>query len=566
MSRIQGASSAPAASSPVEVPTAIANEEEQFPEIEEEKEPSPPETDLPLEQKLKSNDRGLLEKYIQLEKIRAVSSKKAGDITGASEALKAVKALQARVEELDNGAMPSNNLIKEYKKQAIEAKRSGNVEKARELMTKIVQMEQQQQLPQPQSLPKPVAVDRGKALAKAKAKEIIDKLVKQAEECISAAQSHLKGDSKDKASMFVSRKKAFETDAMAVKNAFTTGKPIPSTRNVKVELPVEIELEGIGEDEFKVIVVGVKQTDSLGRARTKELLKSSDSHYFKVIFEWSGYSTAAEKEKNSALMRIDKGTLHTGTFSFKGVKRDLKGQKFFEYQKVRVELYRLETSFFGSDKRILIGAVQIKLNNLLTQPKHELKLVELLDPNRKSIGLGIDVTMMVRRPMSTKVNEVKTVQWIVIDSLTSGRLFPDGSSAPPLPPPVPINVGKQPTNKGEEDDENGPDLSHIVSYAVMEHELELLARNPASSTDPQLVSRQLALESKRDDLGLRIQMGQLSFEDYLASLQQAIKMAKQKALEFKRAGNLDQARVMMLHVQLMEKEISEAAAAAAEED
>ncbi|KAJ3303620.1 hypothetical protein HDU76_005329, partial [Blyttiomyces sp. JEL0837] len=63
---------------------------------------SVPEPDTALEEKLKAEDPSLLERYIRLEKIRAVNFKKGGESSRAMDSLKAVKALEARYNDLVN--------------------------------------------------------------------------------------------------------------------------------------------------------------------------------------------------------------------------------------------------------------------------------------------------------------------------------------------------------------------------------------------------------------------------------------------------------------------------------
>ncbi|KAJ3411982.1 Coiled-coil and C2 domain-containing protein 1B [Chytridiales sp. JEL 0842] len=63
--------------------------------------------DVPLEHKLKCQDTDLLLKYIQLEKVQAVSKKRAGDKVGALNSMKAMKALEERYSSLMQASSPS---------------------------------------------------------------------------------------------------------------------------------------------------------------------------------------------------------------------------------------------------------------------------------------------------------------------------------------------------------------------------------------------------------------------------------------------------------------------------
>ncbi|KAJ3217457.1 Coiled-coil and C2 domain-containing protein 1B [Dinochytrium kinnereticum] len=55
---------------------------------------------LSLEDKLRSQDSNVILKYIQLEKVRAINKKRAGDRNGALECLRAVKALESKYDQL----------------------------------------------------------------------------------------------------------------------------------------------------------------------------------------------------------------------------------------------------------------------------------------------------------------------------------------------------------------------------------------------------------------------------------------------------------------------------------
>ncbi|KAJ3036005.1 Coiled-coil and C2 domain-containing protein 1B [Rhizophlyctis rosea] len=55
---------------------------------------------VPLEYKLKAEDPSVLDKYVKLEKIRAVNKKRAGDKAGALESVRNLKALEARLQEV----------------------------------------------------------------------------------------------------------------------------------------------------------------------------------------------------------------------------------------------------------------------------------------------------------------------------------------------------------------------------------------------------------------------------------------------------------------------------------
>jgi hypothetical protein len=132
---------------------------------------------------------------------------------------------------------------------------------------------------------------------------------------------------------------------------------------------------------------------------------------------------------------------------------------------------------------------------------------------------------------------MKTVDWIFLTDGESGRIFN---------PPPPESVDADTI------------VACISSYVVLEHEIARLKADPTSETDPALVALLGALEGKLDDLTVKVELGQLSIEDYLSNVQNTIPEAKRMALECKRAGNMNDARNWLKHVHMMEEEISEA--------
>lgn len=499
---------------------------------------------IPLEVRLETRDVALLEKYVQLEKIKAVNYKRAGDKYGASEALSAYKQLQARLDEVKSGQSDAN-LAQEYKAKALECKRAGDLEAAREWLAKAVHLEKGAS-PQPDH--ERAAIEaKARAALKAKAKLTLEKLVAQSEAALDAAKTYLKEGSKEDSSKFLARKKAFDADMLSIKQAVSTGKQIPASRTVSLQVPVDLEVEGVAEDELSVSMNALKSSGrDVVKSKSKSFFESKSDHFIRVVFEWPPDADPATHRKSIGPFKMS-SPLNNASVSFFGIKRDLKGHKFFDHHKLRIELYKKESGFFSSSN-VLLGTVLIRLNCLLMQPSYEQSCAEFLDGNRRSLGFGVDVSLKLKKPISTKISNMKAVQWTVFDSLQSGRLFPGCTT--PAPSPV--------TEEAAEITEATSEIQEIESYAVLEYELEQLGLNPQVSIDPQLVAKQLALESKRDAIGLKIQLGQLSFEDYVASLQASIAQSKRKALEAKRSGNIDQARHHMKHVQIMENEIAEA--------
>jgi soluble cytochrome b562 len=100
---------------------------------------------LPLQEKLKCNDPAVLEKYIKLERMRALSFKRENNISAAKQAYDGSKKLQEKLDSILNlRNAPGNDHMQkreiaiqranEYKKAALNAKIAGNITKAKEFL------------------------------------------------------------------------------------------------------------------------------------------------------------------------------------------------------------------------------------------------------------------------------------------------------------------------------------------------------------------------------------------------------------------------------------------------
>lgn len=515
---------------------------------------------LPLELMLESEDKGELERWAAQEKARAVSFKQAGDQEAARMALRAYKSLRARITELTTvpdelqEALIEDNLNKadyedpvELKRRVLEAKRAGDMEAARGLMARLMALEAEGSSPRS---PPPAITSPSNA---SKTKQLVQQIAKQAEESLNAAKVHLKTGSKTDASMFMNRRKAFETDLAAIKAAHQAKRPFPAGRQVSLNIPLDLENIDVAEEELKVLITGLNESERPGR-RSKESLAASaitsGEYYFKLSLGWS---SEQESEVTLPSFKLPTSTPIDIRHTFTGIQRSIKAIKFFEHHKLRLDLYRRESSFLRT-KHVLVGSAYFRLSPLLMQPTLEAETIELVDGSRRSVGVQVEVGLRLRRPISPKALAMKTVSWTVFDEFSSGKLFPLSPSQQPVldEPPSPTNANEESSIQEEVD--------LIQSYAVLEHEIEQISKNPptAIAANPPLSLRLLALETKKDAMDLSFQLGQVSFEDYLLTLQSYRDATKRRALEAKREGNMDRARMYMMHLQITEKEIEHA--------
>ena len=117
--------------------------------------PRPPgdeEDILPLEYRLKTTDVSLLEKYIRVEKVRAVTKSRTGDKAGARESMVAFKALEAHLLHVTGGGgsggqdysadiQQLEQRVQQYKQLALAYRKQNDLAKAKDALLTIKKME-----------------------------------------------------------------------------------------------------------------------------------------------------------------------------------------------------------------------------------------------------------------------------------------------------------------------------------------------------------------------------------------------------------------------------------------
>ncbi|PJF17777.1 hypothetical protein PSACC_02412 [Paramicrosporidium saccamoebae] len=451
-----------------------------------------------------------VEERMNEAKSRALGLKRSGDMEGAKtalqeyERLKALLAKDPQPSEISqptptHPAMEKSSEIDLLKELALEAKRAGDLDQARSLMSQIL------------------------ALQGNPTKSVKAKLLAQAKECQEAARIMMNRGDRTAASDFTRKEKAFALD---VKKGVQGEK-----ETVQVELPVDTTNYNVAPDELSV------HLSALTLSKRSKMTPSAKVEYFiQTLLEWP-VDDATNHRQNTAKFAIatNSAELMDRKITYKAIKRDMRSIKFFEHHKIRVELYRVESSFFRT-KNVLVGWTALRMGPLTAETRTE-ETLDLVDENRKQIGVSITVALELRTPLKSSSQSMKTANWVVMVDGESGRIFN---------PPPPESV------------EADTIVSCIRSYVVLEHEIARLKADPVAETDPALVALLGALEGKLYDLTVKVELGQLSMEDYLSNVQDAIPEAKRMALECKRAGKMNDARNWLKHVHMMEEEISEA--------
>lgn len=395
--------------------------------------------------------------------------------------------------------------VEMLKELALEAKKAGEMEQAREYMSQIMKL--QGKPPRPDSN-----------------REVFNQLVQQSRECQEAAKIYLGRGDRTSAMDFTRKEKAFTVDANKLKSM--KGQKM-ETEVIPVELPVDSTNYDVKADELLIKI------SELQVGKRCKLESSKGDYFINVNLDWPT-SEGAVKSTGTFSMPGDGWTMMWG-----GIKKDMRCIKFFEHHRFKLELLRIESGFFRK-KNITLGIASIRMGPLVSQGNLK-EHVEFMDENRKPIGIGATVILRLRTPLKgSSTSGMKTVDWRILPNGESGRIF------------------KPEADTTTEMDSAEEMVKAISSYVVLEHEIGRIKGNPACESDPGLVALLGALEGKLDELTVKVELGQLTMEDYLEQVKKAVPVAKQRALACKRAGKIADARNWLQHVHIMEEEIAEA--------
>lgn len=411
------------------------------------------------------------------------------------------------------------------KQLALAAKRSGDMGLARSYMSQILTM-------QCESVPV-------NSSGHAKVKALVARISQQVIECQQAVRVSLERGDKLQAASFLRHQKAFESDLHQLRAALplkNQAKP-PSSKAIPMSIPLSNTNSQILPDELHILLSNLKVSP-----RPKVAISPQQRHFIQITLEWPQSDDHPAHKKAGQLFSIPVDSGWDEHVIWPGIRREIRTAKFFGHHKMRLELFRQEHAFF-SKRNVLVGSVALRLAPLVAESVVS-ETLEFVDEGRRGLGITLSVTLTIRDPLSPKTTAAtKQVEWLTLEHGESGRLFRITSHS----------AKEQETVVAENF------LSSICSYVVLDYEIQRLKGVDASSADdPQNVAKLIALEDKLEQLTIQVDIGELSIEEYLAQVRQAVPAAKQRALAAKRAGDLASAKDWLQHVILMEKEIEEA--------
>lgn len=372
---------------------------------------------------------------------------------------------------------------------------------------------------------------------------LMRRILSQAKECKLAAQTALNMGDRKLATEFLSKSKAFETDLHRISKENLIENDNDITK-VRVNIPVDFVNREMEEN-----MLLAEFSNLTCKSGTKLNLKGQ--YHLTGILEWPPEDARHHRQST---INFDLDNFKSNdplTIKWPEVRRDLRCGKFFEHHKLQIELVQVEKSFFGRIKTITVGMAAFRLAPICSANQLE-ERIELLDSKRKAIGISVTIKLSVQSPLSTKVplSRSRQVEWMVLIKGESGKCF-----------------GLQQTKKSIDFNNRTPNLiEDIASYVVMEEEINQLKKVIEANTNPNpdLLARLFALENKLEQLITAVDSGQLEIQQYLQRVRTAIQLAKQNALYYKRANELEEARRWLKYVYIMEQEIAEAEGAALE--
>jgi hypothetical protein len=447
------------------------------------------------ELKLKLTNIDALEQHIKLEKMQALNNKRAGDKQSALDHIQFAKRLQARIDQLKSiepeiGVKSSvktpakahevelgssqkavsdfdvmvnkmEQRIKEFKKTALDYKRVGNMNKAREMLgvTKTIQTELENmasglgnpefllpEVPKIETEPKrpsnesispsiqetklsnvsekveialeikPDHLENEKVSSPGSTIELITHLITILDTQMAlltklAAQCFVSNE-KDKALEYHKRKKGMALDKetlKTLKNVDLDPKSMPfSFKYTTFEYSINQTYSDVPLDEINIKIPKAKDI----------ILKTVPDIETLVSFDlgWpNNNQTTLPTGKGETEVRLGSDPEYNLSQNVK-IERTKSFQRFLERKKAVFEIFYLQKTMFGMMvKRIPFGKVVVKLDDLLAKREIHgmLNIVDHINP-RKNTGAMLEVQIRLRAPLIKPDIVTTSEKWLLI--------------------------------------------------------------------------------------------------------------------------------------------------------
>lgn len=482
------------------------------------------------------------EKQIAAAKMLALKYKKAGDIEAAKEVLRMIKQLEsgADLQSISNAASNTASRSSPPVTPASFGPRKSvvSIQKDPESLKPTA-------IQRPSAVPRPaastaVAKPAAPSASKTEKKELtvkaaMDRLEEQATKCLRIIKLYEK---QKKAAL----SQTFRQRAKTMFESLEHLKALPEDRLVALkEVSIAFDIAtsvnaDIKPDELRLSISQV-HAEGFG---------DEPCWSFQCSLDYG------QQEKNTEVGKLTTKNHHDVIFT--DLRRDLKLQKFFEHRKLKIELLKHESSLFGG----LLGrksagqpvgfGVQMKLDGLLKEPTVcEPVTFTGTASKKRAWSLTVDISLKVNTPIGSKPIQRIRENWLFLATADDEQVAESAgtedrgtSRSPPsaLPGAIPVE--------------------DIVSYAVLEEELAKIGNMPAQTkSHPSIVNRQIALEQARDDIALRVQLGQVTAEEYKRRVTEAVMRYRKSAIAAKNSNDMALAKSYLQYSKTMEAELAD---------
>ena len=435
----------------------------------------------------------------------ALQAKKLGNLEDAKEFLIRYRQMEQGIdreivdEKIDQvqklARQADSDPIRELKLKALALKRAGDLEGALRLMKKA-------------------SMHGTEAQGKLKYKQLSDRISRQIKMCAEAANYYERAKISQKAKLFTNRRTASEKELQLLVADFKANRPVPEIREWKLSfLTQEIDLD-MKEKDMKVII-DTKQVN----------LKNRLDYKIKVIFECPPNASPKEQERLIAL-----GGGHENVVTFADcINRDIKQQKFFEHRRLKFELIYKERTLLFFTNEVTVASGYVKLTPLTAKCslQSDVRLTDASQEKRKHSCL-INVCIKLRFPITQKEPVKHEESFVYIPTYN-----------------VAVDC--------EYDTATRDDNDYFVSYVVLEKEIARLSEDKSQDAQLKLID----LEGKRDKLQIQVETGQLTMEQYLAAVKDCLVQTKKRCIEYKRCGDMTNAKRLLQYIRLMDTELQE---------
>jgi len=526
-------------------------------------------------QKIERTDA--LKKQIVALKRQALEANKTGNVEKAEEVGRQVQAAEAEIRRLQPGAFQN---AKSPASPAITPTRKpvsipGSI-------TPPAARQQSPAAPPPKPAappPKPAAPPRNQVLDTIEAQ-----LHSQIEVLTEVAKDALKKGDKDGAREMVREKQHYLNDLEFTK--LLRAQPslaLPKCRYEERKRTREVRYDDLSEAEMEFSVVRVTGVE--------KLTHSQEPLFVLVQLPYPSNDSMTD-------IRSPPFVLSDSDFKFvHSMQIDRKSRAFLrllQNRKLEIRIFQtVPKQWFKASDPVELGHVNVLFKDLLTRSEI-LGVFDVVNSNRRPLGPKIQARIRLREPLTGKDIRDVTDRFLILErdtppaptTPTTNRPAPASPAVttntpktstpkPPLTPPTPNNTRPAASAAvGTPEDDELDDYDNadkIVSYEVLEAEIALVdqqaeesaKQGKAASND--MAERKQALELRKQLLMLDIQMGRLTPELYMKNLQESILWNKKMAVRLKQKGGpyLTAARTALRRAKVMEKEIQEAQQAAA---